>query len=90
MNPIQCVHSQDGPIALRYFIDTAEPYPIMGLYDVRDYWSEVWSKYHRMDGSELGVTTGWSGLDDFYRVVPGKRREYIALECRYSIKRKLK
>eukprot|EP01018_Ginkgo_biloba_P012018 Gb_13380 [translate_table: standard] len=61
-----------GPEALKKVIDTAELYPIRGLFQFRDYFSQIDAYYLCQLGNELGVSTGWAGLDDLYRVVPGE------------------
>jgi hypothetical protein len=35
-----------------------------------DFLDEIWGEYDRQDALGEGVTTGWSGLDNFYRVRP--------------------
>ncbi|KAK9058028.1 hypothetical protein SSX86_022868 [Deinandra increscens subsp. villosa] len=61
-----------GPAALREVIESAELYPIKGLLNFRDYYSEIDAYYHQTFGTELGVSTGWKSLDDLYNIVPGE------------------
>ncbi|KAK1432512.1 hypothetical protein QVD17_09409 [Tagetes erecta] len=61
-----------GPTALREVIESAELYPIKGLFNFRDYFSEIDAYYHQTLGTELGISTGWKALDDLYNVVPGE------------------
>ncbi|KAE9599195.1 putative DNA helicase [Lupinus albus] len=61
-----------GPRALKEVIENAELYPIRGLFSFRDYFDEIDSYYHRTLGYELGVSTGWNNLNEFYNVVPGE------------------
>ena len=57
-----------GPAVLREVIQTAELYPIKGLFNFRDYFSEIDAYYHQTLGSELGISTGWKAMDDLYNV----------------------
>ncbi|GAB4852235.1 hypothetical protein Ancab_016427 [Ancistrocladus abbreviatus] len=61
-----------GPEALKEVIDYAELYPIRGLFGFRDFFHEIDAYYHRVLGDELGLSTGWRRLDDYYNVVPGE------------------
>ncbi|KAK8581374.1 hypothetical protein V6N13_144403 [Hibiscus sabdariffa] len=61
-----------GPSALKDVIETAELYPIIGLFNFRDFFDEIDQYYHRTRGYELGVSTGWRTLDNLYNVVPGE------------------
>ncbi|XP_048490487.1 twinkle homolog protein, chloroplastic/mitochondrial isoform X3 [Beta vulgaris subsp. vulgaris] len=61
-----------GPEKLKETIDNAELYPIRGLFAFRDYFDEIDAYYHRVLGDELGVSTGWRCLDEYYNVVPGE------------------
>ncbi|KAK9810135.1 hypothetical protein WJX72_005431 [[Myrmecia] bisecta] len=63
---------KDGPEALRGYVQSAEPYPIRGLFRFSQFFDEIWSMWARPLGDELGVSTGWKNLDEFYRVVPGE------------------
>lgn len=35
-----------------------------------DFLDEIWSMYDEQDAMGQGVSTGWSGLDSYYRVCP--------------------
>ncbi|KAL3616807.1 hypothetical protein CASFOL_039201 [Castilleja foliolosa] len=61
-----------GPDALRNVIETAELYPIKGLFNFKDYNDEIDDYYNQTLGFELGVSTGWTALNDLYNVVPGE------------------
>ncbi|KAK2994893.1 hypothetical protein RJ640_024601, partial [Escallonia rubra] len=61
-----------GPRELRQVIENAELYPIQGLFNFSDYSSEIDGYYYQTLGYELGVSTGWKNLDEFYNVVPGE------------------
>ena len=43
-------------------------YPIRGLFQFSDFFHEVDAYYHQTHGFELGVSTGWRGLDELYNV----------------------
>jgi len=66
------VLTRDGAEALRAYVDAAEEYPIRGLFRLSDFWGEVYDYYSLRMGDEGGVGTGWSGLDEYYRIVPGE------------------
>ncbi|XP_006360317.1 twinkle homolog protein, chloroplastic/mitochondrial [Solanum tuberosum] len=61
-----------GPGALREVIEGAELYPIQGLFDFKNYFTEIDAYYHQTIGYELGVPTGWRSLNQLYNVVPGE------------------
>ncbi|KAM3250111.1 twinkle protein, chloroplastic/mitochondrial [Capsicum chacoense] len=61
-----------GPGALREVIEGAELYPIQGLFNFKDYFTEIDAYYHQTIGYELGVSTGWRSLNQLYNVVPGE------------------
>ncbi|XP_056692781.1 twinkle homolog protein, chloroplastic/mitochondrial isoform X1 [Spinacia oleracea] len=61
-----------GPEKLKETIENAEIYPIQGLFPFRDYFHEIDAYYDRVLGDELGVSTGWRCLDEYYNVVPGE------------------
>ncbi|XP_019156442.1 PREDICTED: twinkle homolog protein, chloroplastic/mitochondrial isoform X4 [Ipomoea nil] len=61
-----------GPDELREVIENAELYPIKGLFNFRDYFDEIDSYYHQTVAFDLGVSTGWRGLNELYNVVPGE------------------
>ncbi|MFS7988265.1 putative DNA helicase [Helianthus anomalus] len=61
-----------GPAVLRGVIESAELYPIKGLFSFKNYLSEIDAYYHQTLGTEIGVSTGWRAMDDLYNVVPGE------------------
>ncbi|XP_057972058.1 twinkle homolog protein, chloroplastic/mitochondrial isoform X2 [Malania oleifera] len=61
-----------GPDGLKTVIENAELYPIRGLFNFRDFFDEIDAYYHKTQGFELGVPTGWRSLNDLYNVVPGE------------------
>lgn len=61
-----------GPTVLREVVESAELYPIKGLFNFRDYFGEIDAYYHQKFLAELGVSTGWKAMDDLYNVVPGE------------------
>lgn len=61
-----------GPAVLREVIGSAELYPIKGLFNFKNYFGEIDAYYHQTLGAEIGVSTGWRGIDDLYNVVPGE------------------
>ncbi|XP_057863981.1 twinkle homolog protein, chloroplastic/mitochondrial isoform X3 [Cryptomeria japonica] len=61
-----------GSQGLKKVICDAEHYPIRGLYSFSDYFDEIDAYYQCRLGNELGLSTGWAGVDELYRVVPGE------------------
>ncbi|XP_059667779.1 twinkle homolog protein, chloroplastic/mitochondrial [Cornus florida] len=61
-----------GPDKLKEVVDTAELYPIKGLFNFKNYFDEIDAYYNRTLGYEIGVSTGWRCLDELYNVVPGE------------------
>lgn len=61
-----------GPEAVKDLIKTAELFPIRGLFDFQQFFREIDDYFYLRLGDERGVSTGWRGLDDIYRVVPGE------------------
>jgi hypothetical protein len=57
-----------GPDGVRELIETAELYPIRGLFQFSNFFKELDDYYFLRLGDERGVSTGWRGLDDIYRV----------------------
>jgi twinkle protein len=55
---------------LRECIESAEPYPITGLYRARDYAEEYWALYG--EDQRHGVSTGWPSLDEFMTIAVGQ------------------
>ncbi|XP_051125285.1 twinkle homolog protein, chloroplastic/mitochondrial-like [Andrographis paniculata] len=61
-----------GPQALKEVIENAELFPIKGLFNFKDFYDEIDAYYHQSLGFELGVSTGWTALNELYNVVPGE------------------
>lgn len=57
-----------GPEKLKEIINNAELYPIQGLFSFKNYFHEIDAYYHRVLGDELGLSTGWRSLDEYYNV----------------------
>ncbi|XP_021907538.1 primase homolog protein-like, partial [Carica papaya] len=57
-----------GPEVLKEVIQDAEIYPIRGLFRFSDYFDEIDAYYHRTHGYEFGVSTGWNGLNNLYKL----------------------
>ena len=73
-----------GPEMLKQTIEKAELYPIRGLFKFRDYFPEIDAYYHRVLGDELGVSTGWRCLDEYYNVsiiYEEKRSSILNVTC---------
>ncbi|GIL47333.1 hypothetical protein Vafri_4176, partial [Volvox africanus] len=63
---------EDGSEALRYLVHTARPYPVRGLLDVTGLWGEMLQHWYGKEQTAAGVSTGWPGLDELYKVAPGE------------------
>ncbi|CAH9077122.1 unnamed protein product [Cuscuta epithymum] len=61
-----------GPDVLREVIETAELYPIKGLFNFKDFDDEINSYYYQTAPFDRGVSTGWRSLNELYNVVPGE------------------
>ncbi|XP_024021254.1 twinkle homolog protein, chloroplastic/mitochondrial isoform X1 [Morus notabilis] len=61
-----------GPDVLKEVIENAELYPIRGLFNFKDYFSEIDAYYYRTFGDEFGASTGWRSLNHLYNVVLGE------------------
>lgn len=61
-----------GQQALKEAIEGAELYPIQGLFRFQRFYDVIDAYYNLQLGTELGVSTGWAGLDELYRVIPGE------------------
>lgn len=59
-----------GAEDLKWYLDSAEPYPIEGVFTALGEQGKVFALYH--NGLERGQSTGWSQLDPFYTVRPGE------------------
>lgn len=57
-----------GPGELREVVENAELFPIRGLFNFKDYYSEIDSYYHHTFADQLGLSTGWKALNQFYNV----------------------
>ena len=66
------VLTRDGPEKVRLFYENAEPLPIRGLLRFHEYYDEIIKHYFLELRDGQGVSTGWSVLDKYYRVVPGE------------------
>jgi twinkle protein len=58
-----------GPMKLREIIDNASPYPIEGLYTIKDYASQINDLYE--GNYEKPTEIGMEGLDDIYKIMTG-------------------
>ncbi|EFJ50968.1 hypothetical protein VOLCADRAFT_88130 [Volvox carteri f. nagariensis] len=63
---------EDGREALRWLVDAARPYPVRGLVDVTGLWGELLQHWYGKEQTAAGVSTGWPGLDELYKVTPGE------------------
>ncbi|KAL0912329.1 hypothetical protein M5K25_018293 [Dendrobium thyrsiflorum] len=61
-----------GKNALKEVIETAELFPIRGLFNFNNFFTEINDYYNCNQGFEMGVSTGWRALNDLYNVVPGE------------------
>lgn len=57
-----------GPEVLREVIENAELYPIKGLFNFTDFFDEINAYYYQTISYQLGVSTGWRSLNEFYNV----------------------
>ncbi|KAK8969185.1 hypothetical protein KSP40_PGU015121 [Platanthera guangdongensis] len=60
-----------GKDALKEVIETAELFPIRGLFTFNSFFIEI-NEYYNCKGFEMGLSTGWRALDDLYTIVPGE------------------
>jgi twinkle protein len=58
---------KDGPVALKAFVEAAEPLPIRGLLRFHEYYEDVIKHYYLEFKDGLGVTCGWPSLDPYYK-----------------------
>ena len=64
------LHGEEG---VRRVLEQPEAFPIRGLFDFRSFQDDILSYYGLKDADERrGVSTGWSTVDEYYRVVPGE------------------
>ncbi len=73
--PENCKDANDvllacGPAVLRQLVDDAKPVPIEGTLRPGELLAEI--EYDYDHGIEKGVSTGWTSMDDVYRVMPGE------------------
>ncbi|XP_039115317.1 twinkle homolog protein, chloroplastic/mitochondrial [Dioscorea cayenensis subsp. rotundata] len=61
-----------GPDALKEVIAKAELYPIRGLFTFSDFFNDIDTYYSGNLDHDHVVSTGWSGVDEFYKVIPGE------------------
>ncbi|KAI5058400.1 hypothetical protein GOP47_0026570 [Adiantum capillus-veneris] len=61
-----------GVGALQAVVHNAELYPIRGLFTFADFFKDLDHYYRVQGGDEVGISTGWRCLDNFYKVVPGE------------------
>ena len=59
-----------GKAAVKQVIDTAEPYPINGLFSADTYFDAVEDKY--LNGNGTGSSTGYQNVDALYTIAPGQ------------------
>ncbi|XP_078167297.1 toprim domain-containing protein isoform X4 [Carex rostrata] len=60
-----------GKEALREAVENAEMYPIRGLFKFNDFFQDI-DKFYNGNVIDLGISTGWEGLDKYYKVMPGE------------------
>lgn len=61
---------QHGHAALNAYCQNPTPWPIDGLFTVRDFAAEVMSLF--TDGRQRGISTGFPSVDQIYTVAPGQ------------------
>lgn len=59
-----------GKLVLRDCIENAKPYPINGVFEVRDFADKIDDLY--VYGLKPGLSTGWKSMDEYYTVRPGE------------------
>jgi hypothetical protein len=57
----------NGKEALREVVQNAEMYPIRGLFKFNDFFQDI-DKFYDGNVIDLGISTGWDGLDKYYKV----------------------
>lgn len=57
-----------GKEALREAVENAEMYPIRGLFKFNDFFQDI-DKFYNGNVIDLGISTGWEGLDKYYKVM---------------------
>ena len=73
--PVGCKDANEvlctlGVTDLRTAIESAQPYPVDGLFNLRDFLDRM--DYLREHGFDRGVETGWRSIDPYYTVRPGE------------------
>ncbi|KAG0492530.1 hypothetical protein HPP92_005928 [Vanilla planifolia] len=68
-NEVLCIYGVD---VLKEVMEKAELFPIHGLFNFSHFFPEITKYYDYGEDFELGVSTGWRALDDFYNIVPGE------------------
>jgi twinkle protein len=66
-NEVLVKHGEDG---LKRLIGSAKPFPVIGVNGVDDLHDELIKLYH--DGFATVYNTGWSSVDELYKVRPGE------------------
>jgi twinkle protein len=67
MNDVLIKYGQDR---VSEIISDAHPYPIDGVVEIRDVIDEAIDLLNKPE--HMGLSTGWSDLDDFYRISPSE------------------
>jgi twinkle protein len=71
--PLECKDANDtlqrlGAVALAGLLSAPKPYPVAGLYSLKDFLPEILDTFDK--GIKTGVSTGWKSLDELYTVPP--------------------
>jgi twinkle protein len=61
---------RDGKEAVRKVTETAEAWPVEGLYDANHFEKSVWELFEK--GVGRGESTGYANVDEIYTIVPGQ------------------
>eukprot|EP00798_Chlamydomonas_sp_ICE-L_P015373 gene15373-21457_t len=65
--------ARDGVDALVWYVENMqEPWPVTGLLRFNSFFTDIIDFYEQARPFAEGVSTGWEGLDEFYKVVPGE------------------
>ena len=59
-----------GPAQLKACIESAQPFPLVGVIEPQEVFRELDELY--LNGVSRGLSTGWKTLDEFYTVRPGE------------------
>lgn len=73
--PEDCKDANDvlvkhGKEELAKCIEAAEPYPVDGIFELKDFSIDLDDIYE--NGMPAGISTGWKNVDEFYRPMPGQ------------------